>query len=680
VIAAGRTPGSADPPGRSRSLADELRQWDDTSLTELLLSRPDLLRPIPRDIAALAARATTSPSTARCLDRLSALDLHVLGRLASSSSQAPVSVDRLLAQCSQTLAPAGTPDDDLAAALRASLARVRGLALAWGSDEDLRATHAVRDALASAPAPSALTWPRPRLALRTEVPSGSCEAEAGWNGAQMIARIRDLLDEWGRQPPAVLRAGGLGVREFAQARSILQADASATALVVELAHAAGLLDEDDQASPAWVPTDAYDAWQEAAPEQAWLAIAQAWLVLPRLPSQATDRSNLLSAQGDRRAVIGMRQSVLGLLAEAPPYRPVDPNSVNAVLDHRQPRLAGTMRREVIQAAFTEATSLGILAAGCLSAAGRALLEPGGQRRAMADMAAALPAPVEQVLIQADLTIVAPGLPTADLQRRLRLVADLESTGHASVWRISAASLGRAMDAGLGAADVRTLLASISRTAIPPGLDALIDDVARRHGTVRVGLASCYVRCDDAVIAATISADRRLARLALARVDEHLLLTNTPATEVMQALRAAGYAAAGEAPDGTAVIEPIVRRRVPLSQERPQVRQVTVAMARAAVRGLRSSDHQPVDAGIDLTVDSNRRCSGAAAVALLRESATLTQPAWLAYAESDGSTSEQVVDPIRVATGTLTAFDHRTGQVRTFILARVAAAAPAHAPE
>lgn len=672
---AAETPVAPQRERRARSLADDLRQRDDQSLIELLLARPDLLRPIPRDIAALAARATTSPSTTRCLDRLDAVDLYVLGQLARASAEAPIAAEGLLTACISRLATADTPDGSLLGALRASLVRLRGLALAWGPDEELRATHAVREALAGAPPAPGPAWPQPSLAVSAQAPADACEAEAGWHAAAFIAQVRDLLDAWGRHPPAVLRAGGLGVREFAQARSVLHADAPQAALVIEVAHAAGLLDEDGQAPPSWVPTDAFDTWLESATERAWITLARAWMALPRLPSQASDRSNPLSGDGDRRAVIGMRQSVLRLLAQAPSYSPVDPDSVVAVLDHQQPRLAGALRQQVVRATFTEATSLGILASGSLSAAGRALLEPAGEREALKRMAAAIPAPVEQVLIQADLTIVAPGSLTADLQRRLRLLADIESTGHASVYRVSADSLGRAMATGLGAADVRGLLTSISRTAIPSALDALIDDVARRHGTVRVGLAACYIRCDDAVSAATISADRRLTRLGLVRVDDHVLIAGAPAPQVMQALRTAGYAAAGEGPDGTTILEPGSTRRVAGRREAPQVRQVTATMAQAAVRALRSSDHQHVDAGSDPLVDHARRCSGPAALALLRESATLAQPAWLSYAESDGTTIDQVIDPIRVGGGTLTAFDRRTGQVRTFILARIAAVAP-----
>ena len=50
--------------------------------------------------------------------------------------------------------------------------------------------------------------------------------------------------------------------------------------------------------------------------------------------------------------------------------------------------------------------------------------------------------------------------------------------------------------------------------------------------------------------------------------------------------------------------------------------------------------------------------------------------WLGYAGTDGAVSSQVVDPIRLHGGVLTAFDHRTDTVRDFSVSRVTAVADA----
>ncbi|MGH8894367.1 MAG: DNA-binding protein, partial [Actinomycetes bacterium] len=70
---------STSRPSRSlATLAEDLRRRDDDALTALLRARPDLLSPVPSDIASLAARATTRPSVQRALDHLDRFTLQVL--------------------------------------------------------------------------------------------------------------------------------------------------------------------------------------------------------------------------------------------------------------------------------------------------------------------------------------------------------------------------------------------------------------------------------------------------------------------------------------------------------------------------------------------------------------------------------------------------------------------------
>jgi predicted DNA-binding transcriptional regulator YafY len=46
--------------------------------------------------------------------------------------------------------------------------------------------------------------------------------------------------------------------------------------------------------------------------------------------------------------------------------------------------------------------------------------------------------------------------------------------------------------------------------------------------------------------------------------------------------------------------------------------------------------------------------------------------WLGYVDNDGSTVERVVDPVTVDAGWLSAYDHRTEQVRSFAVHRITA--------
>ena len=59
---------------------------------------------------------------------------------------------------------------------------------------------------------------------------------------EAVAKVEALLEAWTTDPPAVLRAGGLGVRELSRAAKDLDTDEAHAALLVEVAAAAGLLD------------------------------------------------------------------------------------------------------------------------------------------------------------------------------------------------------------------------------------------------------------------------------------------------------------------------------------------------------------------------------------------------------------------------------------------------------
>src|SRR6202012_2252727 len=98
--------------------------------------------------------------------------------------------------------------------------------------------------------------------------------------------------------------------------------------------------------------------------------------------------------------------------------------------------------------------------------------------------------------QADLTVVVPGPLQRDLAEQLATVATVESAGTAMVYRVSEQSIRHALDVGKTRDWMHALFANHSRTPVPQGLTYLIDDVARRHGQLRIGMATSFVRCED----------------------------------------------------------------------------------------------------------------------------------------------------------------------------------------
>jgi hypothetical protein len=195
----------------------------------------------------------------------------------------------------------------------------------------------------------------------------------------------------------------------------------------------------------------------------------------------------------------------------------------------------------------EAATLGLLAAKdiadktvqvSLSVLGRSLLRssPGD---AQAALRAHLPELVDHVVIQSDLTAIAPGQLSGELRRELELMADVESSGAATVFRFTEASLGRAFDIGRTAAELEDVLDRHAPRGVPQTLRYLIADVARRHGRVRVGLGCAYVRCDDPAVLAELCSSRKARGLGLRLLAPTVAIASAPPEQVMATLRANG---------------------------------------------------------------------------------------------------------------------------------------------
>lgn len=641
----------------ARSLADDLRGRGEDRLGALLLGRPDLVRPAPTDVTSLATRATSGPSIARCLDGLDARHLHVLAVTARLASSGTFGDDEIVRE-------AGLP----AEATAAIVGRLVDLALLWGSPDDRRLVQAVAPLVTDTPA---APWPAYDPGPGTSVPD--TDARAALHARETLGLVRDLIDDWTEHPPGVLRSGGLSLRDFAATRRALHADWSRAATIIEVARAARLVADDGDDPARWRPTDHADTWLSWHTVDQWLDLIRAWLDLPRLPSRADERTQVLVTTRDRAGIPVLRAQVLHALARAPSGHGLTVEQVSRVLDDEQPRRSGELRTLTAAATLVEAETLGLATQGALSQAARLLLDGATDARIGTALKAALPEDLDRVVIQADFTIVAPGPLHAHAARIVRLLADVESRGHATVSRISEASIRRALDAGWDAAGIRDLLDSISATPIPQAVAYLVDDVARRHGSIRVGVAQSYARGADAQAVAAVVADRRLASLGLARIADTVLVAQVPASELVEALRDAGYAPALESPDGAVV----VRRRAPERARAPRParesarprthdRDLALAVARALLqRG--SPTATPVSA-------PQMRTSAIAA--RLRTATDEHRPVWIGYADSDGTVTEQIVDPIRLAAGMLTAFDHRTQQVRSFAVSRVTGMADA----
>ena len=490
----------------------------------------------------------------------------------------------------------------------------------------------------------------PSLAVRDR-DADTVDRTAGGAALDLLRRVETLIAFWGATPPPLLRSGGFGVRDLRRAAREIDTDEPTAAFLVELAAGADLVAPSDGVTPDWVPTTQADVWLTGGPETRWSLLARTWLELPRLPGlvgrkdDAGKPINALSDGARRPWPHGTAAaSSTASPSSAPGHAAATPPQLADVLAWRAPRRGGRLRDEVVTWTLAEATTLGVVALDALSDPGRALLT--APDRLVAALRATLPAPIDHVLLQADLTAVAPGPLEAGLARELDLAADVESAGGATVYRFSEPSIRRALDAGRSAADLHHLFATRSATPVPQGLTYLVDDVARRHGRLRGGAAAAFLRSDDEVLLAEVLAHPDAPAWELRRIAPTVLVSALSLVELMAALRTAGFSPAAEGTAGEVLdLSDRGRRTAPRRRgTRTGPPALDDAQVAALVTRMRSGE----------TVAGLRRGAEAFAngstVDLLRSAVVERRMVWIGFVDRHGVRGERVLAPVSVGGG------------------------------
>jgi Helicase conserved C-terminal domain len=455
------------------------------------------------------------------------------------------------------------------------------------------------------------SWPEPPAA-EVLAPDPDGPARAAATAARAVVAAEGICTRLDREPLPLVRAGTVAVRELGRLARDLDLDDEELALLVDLLVEAGILAVGGpfgQRSLGLRP-DA-DAWLSASRARRWADLVAAWraadlavedhLLAPNPRSRdasgnrrSRDESGLHHPGSSRReapasdrarplagrrfaAAAARRRALLQALVDpaggAEHGRAVDnagpPSSGSAtlalaadglapMLAWRQPMvwpdpaggpddLAATVRAVLDMAAFL---GLAVVEGGRAQAglAVEAWLAGTGAGGLAEQVAEALPDGPDRFLLAGDLTVVAPGGLAPGVETRLAGLADREAAG-SGTWRIHAASLRRAFDEGATAEEVLEFLRRHSSTPLPQALEYLVADVARRHGRLRVGGATTYLRGDPAMVAGAVrSAAGR--RLGLRELAPGVAVTGRSQRELLAALRKTGEAPLAEEPDGS----------------------------------------------------------------------------------------------------------------------------------
>ena len=727
-----------------RSFSDYLRSVDDAAFVSLFSARPDLVTPVPPDIASLAVRACSAPSLARAIDSLNKWQLQVL--------ETTVNVNEPFTE--KTII--SLTDKEAATALE-HLIRI---GLVYPSDDGLRVPTQLREVLGNEPAglgPASmvklklselaqapvdskkvlerLIWGPPRgsvgdiknpgpgiawllekkflvaldqrtVILPREVAielrgkkihkelyvqapklTGSkrdkkqVDLAAIANVSTVLRWVEELLNFWAQEPADALRAGGLGVRDLKVLSTHLGVDDACTAFIAELAYLSSLISID--ANDQILPSNKFDMWLMQSPADRWQVLASQWLITSRVSGLVgrLESKNVaaLGPELDRVNASKVRGLTLSLLKENPGVSP-EWNSFKSVLDWRAPlRRNSSLQDELAEWTLREAEWLGITGQGAISKYGIGFLD--GEDLDLINQD--LPKTVDHILIQSDNTAIAPGPLEHEISQSLAMMAEIESRGGATVYRFSEATIRRALDHGKTGDEIKSFLTKTSKTPMPQPLEYLIADVAKKHGKLRVGNTSSFIRCEDTALISQIMNDKKLEILGLRRIAPEVVICQMDATDAMRILRESGYLPAGESANGMMLTG--VKSNRALTKPRPpriigEVELPTDESLVAAIRSLRTGEksthrqtrlRQVANEALGVLPRTTANETMDVLQQYISEEKTLS----IGYADNNGGVTHRIIDPMRISAGALIARDHATGEVQSFRIPRITGVAP-----
>lgn len=664
-----------------------LSSLDDDALHALIEARPDAFFPAPPSVGSLATRLGLPGSASRALRLLNAADLAVLEQLADAGAELePVDATGFgNTNHLRELALVFGPDE----ALRISPGTLTALPPGWrvtdtlppGATEALAELPArerkVLDTLAasggvgttSAAAPDAdpnapvakllalgmlvrvnettVRLPRPvRDAMRGATPrvfplaapetpeldQATVDETATAQGLDAVRQMRQLVMTLMDTPVVLNKDGTVGVRAAANLEKALGFDPSLLVTVGESAGLVGRGNVDDEDVLA-ATRDAL-TWLDATLSDQWAIVLAGWVASPwRVDTGA----NLLSDDAHAPA---LRHARLTMLRHA--------GDMDRMLFHAPLESSG-FSDNLIAAVVREAEFVGALANQAQPTPTLALINGEDVAAATATL---VPASVDTLIAQADMTVLAPGPLEPAMAGFIERIADLESPGLASVWRISEASVRRGLDSGLTAPEIHSWLADHVLGEVPQAITFIIDDTARTHGAIRAGEALAYIRSEDPALIATAA-----EKLGLRILAPTVAISRLPLAKLMTALRTAGLQPTAEDDQGVSVnMAPEPALVPPTPSMLPKSRRVAPDQVRAIVAKLRSAETTDTGSGN--------------AFETLRAAARARRHVTVGYVDKQGRGKTITVLPLSVTAGQVDALDEAKDRVVRIALPRV----------
>lgn len=289
---------------------------------------------------------------------------------------------------------------------------------------------------------------------------------------------------------------------------------------------------------------------------------------------------------------------------------------------------------------------------------------------MAILGEHLPAAVNHILLQADLTAVAPGYLAPELSERLLLMSDAEGQGPASIYRFSASSIRRALDAGEDAESLLAFLREHSATEVPQPLSYLIQDTASRHGRLRISSSASFIQSDDESAISELLLEARTSALNLVRLAPTVLTSSASPRETARVLRELGLSPAVQ--DAEPAVVRLKRTTAVSGSARPVYTAPRTAPpdddVEAQLAILRQ--HRSVPG------DGTGEASTQLGLETLQKAIRMKQAVTMNVVDSLGNSNTETVVPVSVSGGRVRVFDPAKDTERVLSIHRIIDVEPA----
>lgn len=294
-----------------------------------------------------------------------------------------------------------------------------------------------------------------------------------------------------------------------------------------------------RAAPAtlhWVlDPERFEAWRKLSAGARWLTVVKAWL-----RGSGNDQWLIGTA--------GARLAAVAALAMLPDGEGVGAAAFDDWMKEHHAVWSHGGSDIVADLALLGVTGSGSVVG--MGSCGRAMLSPSSK-------AATTPASLDEELageasfvVQPDHTIIAPAAAPVDMLEVLIRIADVESAGAATVWRISTDQLARSAGE-LDAATVVEFLSAHSTVPVPDNVTRLIDDHLVSAATATIEPVATLLRCGDPT---TLSTALGVKAAKLQLVAPGVAVSALEPAKVRDALRAKGVSTDLLGLDGAPAVE------------------------------------------------------------------------------------------------------------------------------